>query len=183
MFKNFNINEIDFNIYDVEYSISYHNINNNEIVSYDFLSNKNNSYSVYFMITNEKDTLLSNGDYLSKFGNINKIPTIFFSLTNRKFEDNFNDLTNKNEKLEVLGKVVFIILEYIKNHNYNIYSIGVVGDKKINFYNYYRKYFKDFDIKTGDSLYYENKCYYLIKNKNIDNIKKLKIDENNNLYF
>jgi len=158
------------------------------LLSYNFISNNDNSYSVYFLITEEDNIKLSNGEFLKEYTELNNIPTIFFSLSERGFGKNFDLLTNKMEFLEVMGEVVFLILEYIKKHNYTTFSIGEVGDKKIHFYNHYRKYFKDFDILTGKSKNYidddNNKisAYYLVKNNNITSSnEKLKLDDN--LYF
>lgn len=176
--------EIDFNIIPTEYNINYQNLNNKDVESYDFLSNIGTKYSVYFLLTNEDNELLSNNKHLLEYGDINNIPTIFFSLTNRGFGKNFDDLTNNNEKLEVMGKIIYLIKEYMNKHKYNIYSIGNVDDKKINFYNYYRKHFKEYQILTGKSKYYLDKnknkseSYYLIKH--VDNIivDNIKLSEN-----
>ena len=174
-YNNYRINEIDFILIETEYII---NIMSNNIDRYDFLSNKNNSYSVYFKLTEENDIKISNDERLSKYTILNEIPTIFFSLTKRQFSDDFDDIVDKKEQLEIMGKVIFIILEYIKTHTYTTYSIGEVGEKKINFYNYYRKYFKEFEILTGKSKNYNNIAYYLIKKENDKLPSNLKLDEN-----
>lgn len=177
------IKEIDFNIISTEYYINYHKLDNNDVESYNFVSKNNTKYSVYFMITKEDNVLLSDKTYLKQHGNIDEIPTIFFSLTERNFDDNFDDITNNNEMLEVMGKVVYLIKEYINKHNYDIYSIGTTDDKKIKFYNHYRKYFKDYNILIGNSKYYfdnfnnNTDVFYLVKNNTL-NIKKLKLSEN-----
>jgi hypothetical protein len=185
MIKNFldffKLYELDFNIKETEYNI---NILNNNINQYEFISKNNNSYSVYFKITKENNEKLSDNTYLKDYTNLNNIPTIFFSLTDRGFDNNFDNLTNKEEFLEVMGKVIYCILEYINRNNYSVYSIGEIGNKKINFYNNYRKYFKDYTILTGLSSNYLNKnnkkkkAYYLIKKST--NIKEniLKLDDN-----
>lgn len=174
------LNEIDFNIISTEYAIS----KMDDIIRYTFLSNKKNSYSVYFRTTSEDNEKLSDSSNLSDYTDLNNIPTIFFSLTERNFDDNFNELTNKQEFLEIIGKVVFIILEIIRKNNYTVYSIGTVGSKNIQLYNHYRKYFNQFKIETGLSKNYiddsNNKqyVYYLIKNKNTKKYEKVKIDNN-----
>jgi hypothetical protein len=134
-------------------------------------------------MTTEENELLSDGTMLGNYTNLTEIPTIFFSLSNRKFDDNFNKFTNNKEYLEVMGKVVFIILEFIKKHKYTVYSIGEVGDKKIIFYNNYRKFFNEFKILTGESANYidngkKMNAYYLINTKSDLKIKDtLKLDE------
>ncbi|MCK9417056.1 hypothetical protein M0Q97_10400 [Candidatus Dojkabacteria bacterium] len=177
-FYNF-INEIDFNIYPTDYQINNHTLNGNYIESYDFISKNHISYSVYFLITNEKNEKLSNGHFLNEYCDLN-IPTIFFSLSQREFGQNFDDLTDAKEFTEVMGKVVYCILEYINKHDYNVYSIGEVDSKKQRFYNYYRKHFKDFNILSGLSTYYKNMAYYMIKLSEIknENVSKIKLSDN-----
>ena len=176
-YNNFRINEIDFNIVETEFTI----LRSDNIERYDFISKKGNSYSVYFKMTDEDDEELSNGNQLSAYTDLDKIPTIFFSLTKRGLND---DLVDKKEQLEIMGKVVYIILEYIETNNFTTYSIGEVGDKKINFYNYYRKHFNSMEILTGKSKNYldndDNKkiSYYLIKKENDELPEKIKLDEN-----
>lgn len=180
-FSKFNLNEIDFNLVKTKFVI----YSNNNIEKYDFISKNGNSYSVYFQITTEKNIELSNGIKLINYTKLNQIPTIFFSLTNRGLGTNFDKLSNKNEELNVMGSVVYIILNYINNHNYTTYSIGEVNDSKINFYNYYRKYFNDFTILTGKSENYKDKndenklAYYLVEKGDNEILPdEIKLDEN-----
>ena len=74
--------------------------------------------------------------------------------------------TDKNEQYEVLGKVAFIIDEYIKTHpEQKIYAIGKDTYKSnIKTYLYmFEKLFKSF-IKIEDiSEYYNNGAFYFIK--------------------
>lgn len=177
------LKEIEFNMIPTDYIINYTTLKNKKVESYDFDSKSGIGYSVYFLITNEDDELLSNNHYLNEYGDITNIPTIFFSLTNRGFGENFDDLTNNNEKLEVMGKIVYLINDYINKHDYDIYSIGEVDEKKMKFYNYYRKYFKEYQTLTDKSKYYtdiegnKTNAYYLVKSKNT-NINKIKLSEN-----
>lgn len=192
MIKNFYnfINEIDFNLYSTDYIINEHILNGKNVQSYDFISKNNISYSVYFLLTSEENEKLSNNHYLDEYCDLN-IPTIFFSLSQREFGENFDELTNAKEFIEVMGKVVYCILEYINKHEFNVYSIGEVDSKKQNFYNYYRKYFKEFNILNGLSSYYRdinnNKTmvYYMIKRSEIknENINYIKISNNNYLHI
>lgn len=134
---------------------------------FDFITKKGNEYSVYVMMTKEDNLLFDDNTKLSDV----IIPTILFSETKNGLNPlYFNNLTNKNEFSEVMGKVIFIILDFINKHPYNIYSIGEVNDKKLNFYNHYKYHFNSFDIKVGNSTFYTNEngnyinAYYLIKN-------------------
>ena len=78
------------------------------------------------MLTNEYNEKLSNGYFLKQYCDLENIPTIFFSLTERGFGSDFDDLTDKKEFLEIMGKVIFLIREYIKKHDYKVFSIGVL---------------------------------------------------------
>jgi len=128
---------------------------------FDFYTNKLNSYSIYILMTKEKNnTILDDGTILPNV----VIPTILFSETKHGFNPEFfNKLTNKNEFSEVMGKIIHIILEFINKNTYNIYSIGDIDNKKLNFYEYYKYHFNMFDIKIGNSINYKNKAHYLIK--------------------
>ena len=162
-----NLNEITFEKIKTSFDISNKFLENREVDEYSFISNKGHRYSVYFMITEEDDMKISDNKMLSDYTNLDKITTVFFSLTEREFGSNFNNLTNKNEYLEVLGKVVFLIREYINRHNYQVYSFGVVSNKKQDFYNNYHKYFNDFLRIYGVSRYYnEENCLFMIKDIN-----------------
>lgn len=164
------LNEIDFNIIPTTYTI--HLIPKIQTEYYNFISKKGFSYNVYFTQTKENNFQLNDNSYIFDYINNNDIiPTIFFSDANRKLNSEIFDLlTKRNEHLEVMGKIVYLILEYISKHpQYNVYSIGIVNKKKFNFYNYYRKYFKNFNLKIGESQNYidsngnNSKAYYLIK--------------------
>ena len=96
---------------------------------FDFTSNKGTNYSVYITMTKEKnETKMFDGTLLPNV----IIPTIYFSETKYGLDPiYFNKLTNKNEFAEVIGKVIYIILDFVKNNTeYEVYSIGEVSDKK-----------------------------------------------------
>ena len=180
-YKNFGLDilkEITFEKIKTSYDILTKYLNGNEITEYKFTSKNNRDYSVYFMITEENDFEV-NEKMLSEYTKLDEIPTIFFSLTDRGFGSNFDELVDGNEYLDVLGKVVYLIKEYMKKHNFKVYTIGEVSDKKQDFYNYYNKYFKDFLKIKGNSKHYKSKnCIYLIKDANRYNVDKIKLDEN-----
>ena len=81
----------------------------------------------------------------------------------------FNKLTNFGETLEVMGKVCFIINEYIKNNKYKVYSIGGIDNSKKNFYLNWLSKLNISDYKIGlsdtylDDFRNPTKIYYLIK--------------------
>jgi len=161
------LNEMNFPIHETKYDqkMSNSNIIGYKDYRYDFITNKNNNYSVYFIMTKEKDnTVLSDGTILKN--NI-IIPTIIFSLTENGLDpETFNNLTNNYEYSEVMGKVIYIIFEFMKKYNYGVYSIGAVSNKKNIFYNYYKYHFKDWLIEYGSTINYPNNggmAYYLIE--------------------
>lgn len=130
-----------------------------------FKSNSGESYDIYFSLTYESNHLLSDGSKLYDYTN-KPLPTIFFSLTKRGLDVNtFDKLTNKNEKFEVMGKVIYLINEYDKINNYKVYSIGEVEEDKYKFYqNYLHNIPQIKKILEGNSDNYNGlKCYYLIK--------------------
>jgi len=131
-----------------------------------FISKSGTSYDVYFSLTKESNHLLSDNTNLYDYIKSN-IPTIFFSLTERGLDSLvFDNLTNKNEQFEVMGKIIWLISEFHKKYNYNVYSIGEVDEKKYKFYKYFLHNLPQFIILDGDSDNYNGKnCYYLI-NKN-----------------
>lgn len=135
--------EIEFNLIPTNFEINKINYQNKDIDEYSFETINGNLYSIYFMLTEEDDELLPNKKHLSDYTDINKIPTIFFSLQDNNFDDTFDILTNRNEYLEVMGKVTYIIMEYISKHNYDVYTYNA-DKRRNNFYSYYRKHFHDF---------------------------------------
>lgn len=135
--------EIDFKIYETDFKLIKNKNLEQEIDEYQFTTTNDNNYSVYFMLTEEDDDILPNGQLLSRYTELNKIPTIFFSLSDRLFQNSFNNLTNKQEYLEVMGKVAYIIRKYMDKYDYDVYTYNT-DDKKNNFYIYYWKYFNDF---------------------------------------
>lgn len=134
-FKYFKVNEeIDFKMIPTEYTIYLIKsiiIPNKKDIIFRFLTNKNNSYDLYFSLTVESNHILSNGLNIKDITN-GLIPTIYFSLTNRGLDPNiFDKLTDNNEKFEVMSKIIWLINEYDRIYNYKVYSIGEVDNKKI----------------------------------------------------
>jgi len=92
-----------------------------------------------------------------------------FSLTSNGVNSPyFNNLTNLGESLEVMGKVCFVINEYINNNpKYKVYSIGGVNNSKENFYKNWISKLNITEYKVGLSKTYlinnlPSKAYYLI---------------------
>ena len=128
-----------------------------------FISTKGNSYDLYFCLTLEDNCQLSNGRFIRDYDS--PIPTIFFSLTERGLDPlTFDDLTNRSEKFEVMGKITWLISQYGLKYSNNIFSIGEVDSKKYQFYLHYLHNLPQFSLTEGYSKNYGGKkCYYLVK--------------------
>ena len=166
-FKNFKLNEeLDFNIKPTKYSILKINplFVGKEDTIYRFISESGESYDIYFSLTKESNHILSNGESIDKYTK-SFIPTIFFAPTIRGLDTAiFDELTNKSEMLEVMGKVIYLINEYDIVNNFSVYSIGEVDKKKYKFYSYFLYNIPQFKILEGNSDNYNGKkCYYLVK--------------------
>lgn len=159
--------ELDFKIIPTKYISKYIN----GVDTFTFITNKNNSYTVYIEETTESNHLLNNGEYLQDINNNKTIPTIYFSETDRILDPStFNNLTNYSEYMEVMGKVIYIISEFIKNNQqYSVFSIGEVDIKKFNFYKNWlgNLPITRFEIGLSDNYIDDKnnktKAYYLIR--------------------
>ena len=170
-YKNFLLinEEIDFNLIPCTYTYSITPNPNVKINTYTFITKKGNSYSVYVNNTHEPNFTLNDGTKLYNYSNGYYIPTIYFSLTSNGLNQNlFNKLTNFGETLEVMGKVCFIINQYINNNpKYKVYSIGGVDKSKEKFYLNWLSKLNISDYKSGLSNTYNingtpTDAYYLI---------------------
>jgi hypothetical protein len=167
-FNKFKLNEeLDFKMSPTDYEIIKSNplfIPSAKDEIYRFITTNNNSYDLYFSLTNERDYKLSNGNNIKNI-TTSLIPTIFFSLTERGLDTlTFDELIDKGEKFEVMSKIIFLINEYDKIHNYKLYSVGEVSKEKYKFYSYYLHNLPQFEILDGKSDNYNGKkCYYLVK--------------------
>ena len=170
-FKNFLFinEEIDFNLISCSYTYSITPNPYVKINTYTFITKKGNSYSVYINNTHEPNFTLEDGTKLYDYSNGYYIPTIYFSLTSNGLDQSlFNKLTNLGETLEVMGKVCFIINEYINNNKYKVYSIGGVDKSKEKFYLNWLSKLNISDYKSGLSNTYNinevpTNAFYLIK--------------------
>jgi hypothetical protein len=177
-FKNFLFinEEIDFNLIPCSYTYSIINNGIVDINTFTFITKKGNSYSVYINNTYEPNYSLKDkigkydGTYLYNYSNGYYIPTIYFSLTSNGLNQSlFNKLTNFSETFEVMGKVCFIINQYINNNpKYKVYSIGGVDVGKMRFYLNWLSKLNISEYKIGvSSTYRDNfenptESYYLI---------------------
>ena len=171
-FNKFKINEeLDFNMIETKFKeikINSLFIKDNKDTIYRFETISGNEYDVYFSLTDESGCKLIDNTSIDDITN-EYIPTIFFSLTERGLDPNtFDVLTNNKENFEVMGKVIYIIDNFVNSNKYNVYSIGEVDDNKYRFYSYYLHNLNYFKIVEGTSYSYNGKMvYYLIKNNNL----------------
>ena len=174
--KNF-ISEIFDKLIPTEYSV-VNDVKYGESIydQYLFTTKSDQKYEVDFYHTTLNLNKLKN--IIKYFPNENFIECIdigftIFNNVNSEYHDygTWNNdpyikRTDKNEQYEVLGKVAFIIDEYIKTHpEQKIYAIGKDTYKSnIKTYLYmFEKLFKSF-IKIEDiSEYYNNGAFYFIK--------------------
>lgn len=81
-------------------------------------------------------------------------------------DDPYVKRTNRNEQYEVLGKVAYLVEEYVKNNDYNVYVVGKSDDnKKMTVYlKMFENIFRNnFTMIEDVSKYYDNGAYYFIR--------------------
>lgn len=175
--KNF-IFEIFNNLIPTEYTVVNDIIyGNTKYDQYIFTTKSNQKYEVDFYNTildlNELNKVIN---YFPNENFVNCIDvgfTIFNNVNNDYHDygtwtdDPYSKRTNKNEQYEVLGKIAFIIDEYMKKHpEQKIYAVGKdthISNLKLYLY-MFEKLFKSFIMINDVSDYYENGAYYFIKN-------------------
>ena len=175
-FNDFKINEeLDFNPILCSYNSKNTFSNGTYIETFEFLSKNNISYTIYIHLTKESNHLLKNETYpdgilLHNINGNNQIPTIYFSETSRGLDfETFDDLTKYNEPMDVMGRIIFILNDYINNTNYKVFSVGEVGENKFNFYKRWLKNLPISDLLIGGSDNYIDKskkkikAYYLVR--------------------
>lgn len=155
---------------------------------YRFKTNKGYSYDVDFFkdkIYPDKIIIVDTNEYLSTVLNddiislveIGFTPTEVKNNTDQKdfgtINDPYIERTNRNEVIEVLGKVLFLVNEYInKNPTYKIYALGTnTHNNNINVFSMlFEQYFSDkyekFKVREPKRNYNH---YYFI---NFDILKK-----------
>lgn len=166
-YDNFINEEIDFNLINCQFDRNFIDNFGISINCFTFITNRDNSYTVYIHNTVESNHLLESGILLQSINNNKQIPTIYFSETSRGLDPRyFNLLTNKSEFMEVMGKVIYIINEFINNNKqYDVFSVGGIDDKRFEFYKNWMRNLSISRIEMGFSDNYDknNKTYYLIR--------------------
>ena len=154
-------------------SVTQSTIPNYNDVTYTFTTKSGNEYIIKFTMLKIPNIIKINNKFITQISNCNSgenppkfayIAGIHFTLSDRN-ETNANDLTNKNEQLELMGMIVNIVKQYMKEYTKcNIFVFG--GDReKINLYNQFiTKQFTNFTkIKSDIPFPNWDETYYLIK--------------------
>lgn len=148
----------------------YKIVREGNITIYRFITNQNNSYDLEFIPTiTDFNTLIK-----SKTKSQKLIPTIDIAfvpsevnMLDRDVESLYNKETNRSEHIELMGRIGYMINEYMKkNPSINIFVVGK-DTKEINlniYLNMFDNIFSDDYIKIeSDSDNYNNGAYYFIK--------------------
>lgn len=161
----------------------YEIVNDGEIIIYRFKTDSNNSYDLEFINgfidcnTKVGDGVIS--DYVEGIkigGNKCFILTtdIAFVPSEINIEDRDNPElytkeTNRGEQFELMGRLSYLVKEYIKNNEMeNIFVVGKDTKQiKLNIYNklFDNLFSSDFIMVEGYNKHYDDGCFYFIKNK------------------
>ncbi|MFW6219947.1 MAG: hypothetical protein ACOC33_03825 [bacterium] len=177
------INNYIFEIFDKQIPTDYEKIKNNKYRDiifdiYRFKSNSGNSYDVDFYYS---DLNINDKPKLKEHFNSDSIETvdIGFTLTNYNTrdidnddiiggeDDPYNKRSEYNEQYEVLGKIAYIINDFVIEHN-NIDAYVIGKDSHHKKLKAYLQMFKNifsnkFMLIDEESPNYDNGAYYFIK--------------------
>lgn len=137
--------------YDNEFNYTYH-----------FDSKNGNSYRLDFVILME-----DNNNLVNKILHDKKFISVGYSLSDRN-DKNYDDPTNLEEQYDLLGRIIFLINEFKKNINEEVYTFmfGKPSDKKYSMYKYILdKCFPDYKIIKDFTSGFDNTTigFYLIR--------------------
>lgn len=145
-------------------------------MAYNFKTNSGSEYDLEFHPSFELcDTVLNDTITLKEILNeeckkgLIKCYDIAFTLTqveDKDDPDEFEKETNKNEHLELMGRISYIIGLLIKKYN-NI-KLFVIGGSKRNkmviYKTLYNNHFSEqFDLYTGKSTHHDDESFFIIK--------------------
>jgi hypothetical protein len=151
------------------------------VITYRFNTNSNTSYDLEFFYTDVrgKETMSNNTLLYQHIIDMKPNETynsvdLAITLTERirnddTHLDNYTTDTNKNESIEVMGRIQYLVKEFIKNNpDINIYIIG--KSTKEGKLNMYKKLFtnifsNDFIMIEGNHWGYDKGAIYFINNK------------------
>lgn len=133
-----------------------------------FKTNSGAEYKLDLMRLKEDDIIINNQSILDLSTSKNEkgadIFAISYTLKSINLT-NYDKSTNKNEHYEVLGKVCYLLKEFMQKYpQYNIFCFGNLDQKRDTFYSNYLKLFKEFNYYKVPSNYSHNgEAFYLIK--------------------
>lgn len=163
-----------------EYSRFNRTVDGYKTIVYRFKTKSNSSYDLEFFITyvNSND-IMDDGSYL--YEHIKQLKPdmtyksidIGFTLSDRVDSDDeisvdvYNLDTNKNESIEVMSRIGYLINEFRKEHNnINIFVIGRnTKNEKLNMYKktFSNIFSNDFNMIEGEHYGYSEGALYFIK--------------------
>lgn len=166
-------------IFDKLIPTEFKEIDYGSYIAYNFKTNSDSEYDLEFHTSFERcDTILNDSIPLSEIlteeckKGLVKCYDIAFTLTQVEDKVNpeeFEKETNKNEQLELMGRISYIIGLLIKKYN-NI-KLFVIGGSKRNkmiiYKTLYNNHFiKEFDLYTGKSIHHDEQSFFIIKKTN-----------------
>lgn len=166
------LNEIFDSVIETKYEV----IQEYPYIIFRFKTNLNNSYDLEFhFATTSNETKLSNnktiGDYYKGDSGFITIVDIGFTPTevlNKNDFEQYTKNTNRNEQIELMGRLTYLIQDFIKKQNkINIFVLGYdINDTKLKMYNkmILNHFSNNFIIIDGESWQFEKGATYLIKN-------------------
>lgn len=161
-------NEIN-DVFDKEIKTDFKEVNYGDYISYEFKTNSGNTYDLEFHSSFEYCHVdLNNRETLGSVLNINCLEEpiidcfdIVFTISNIKDKDNdgeFKKEINKFEKIELMGRISFIIRKLI--NRYNKIKLFVIGNSKRNKMEFYQQIFNNqfsdiFDLYIGETYHHD----------------------------
>jgi hypothetical protein len=188
LIENIIINEVLDDKLETEYKIKKNYLDEfkNKLTTYSFKTDSGNEYDVDFYneTIDPEDIYINNNKFLSDFilekhNNLSKAIILGFThVDNKKVKFDNNDYgtiddpyikrTNKNEKYELLSRIIFLIDEFINKNNYKFYIIGKnTYENNLNVYiNIFKKLFQNkFEMVETDNSKSRYGSYYFMDKK------------------
>lgn len=165
------LNEIFDSVIETKYNV----IQEYPYIIFRFKTNSNNSYDLEFhFATTSNETKLNNGkiiaDYYKGESGFITIVDIGFTPTeveNKNDFDQYTKNTNRNEQIELMGRLTFLIQDFIKKQNkVNVFVLGHdTNNTKLKMYNkmILNNFSNNFIIIDGKSWQFESGATYLIR--------------------
>lgn len=158
---------------DVKHIKTHSDIDGEYNDSYIFKTNSGNEYQIDFITyTIPGDQIVGNKKIIElsvKHSKENPPKFVYVSLIQFSVkgadESNFNNKTNLNELYEVMGRIMFIVDEFLKHTDINIFLVTAVDNERLNLYlQYIRTQLTNLQLIKSNKKYVGNiDNYFLIK--------------------